>query len=182
MPNFLKQLQQIIAFETSCAADWSEQQKHVFWMQQALKVAAYGEQLGEVPVGAVAVVENQLIAVGWNASISKHDPTAHAEVMALRAAGGVLKNYRQLQLTLYVTLEPCAMCAGAMVHARIAQLVYGASDPKTGAVDSVFNLLHHPNLNHQAPVLGGVLATECRTQLQDFFRRRRQEKKQAQQK
>lgn len=179
MPNSPEQFQKIIDLETCCPDDWLEAQKHTFWMRQALKVAAYSEQLGEVPVGAVAVVANQLVSVGWNAPISEHDPTAHAEVMALREAGKALGNYRQLQVTLYVTLEPCPMCAGAIVHARLLQLVYGTKDLKTGAVDSVFRLVSDKRLNHQLPVLGGVLEAECREQLQAFFKRRRAEKKAA---
>ena len=177
MPHLVESLQRMVDIEVACPEQWPEHQKHTFWMQQALKVADYSEQLGEVPVGAVAVMKDRLVSVGWNASISTHDPTAHAELMALREAGQHLQNYRQPQVTLYVTLEPCPMCAGAMVHARVKQLVYGAPDLKTGAVDSVFGLLNDHRLNHQVPVIGGVLETECREQLQAFFRRRRAEKK-----
>jgi len=127
----------------------------------------------------VAVWQNQLVGVGWNQPIATHDPTAHAELMALRMAGEVIGNYRLLEVTLYVTLEPCPMCAGGMVHGRIGRLVYGAADAKTGAVDSVFQLLQDKRLNHQVATQSGVLAEACGEKLSAFFRRRRQEKKAA---
>ncbi|HUH00035.1 MAG TPA: tRNA adenosine(34) deaminase TadA [Gammaproteobacteria bacterium] len=143
------------------------------YMRRALTLAACAEAEGEVPVGAVLVAEGRVIAETWNRNISRDDPTAHAEILALRAAGAALGNYRLPGATLYVTLEPCAMCAGAMVHARIARLVYGATDPRAGAAGSVFDLVRAPALNHQLQVTAGVLATECRALLQAFFRARR---------
>lgn len=143
------------------------------YMRRALALAACAEAEGEVPVGAVLVAEGRVLAETWNRNISLDDPTAHAEILALRAAGVVLGNYRLPGATLYVTLEPCAMCAGAMVHARIARLVYGAADPRTGAAGSVFDLVRAPALNHQLQVTAGLLATECGALLQDFFRTRR---------
>ncbi|MGL4638236.1 MAG: tRNA adenosine(34) deaminase TadA [Shewanella sp.] len=152
-----------------------EQDKH--WMQVAMAQAAKAEAAGEVPVGAVLVKDGRQIALGYNLSISQHDPCAHAEILCLRAAGQVVENYRLIGATLYVTLEPCAMCAGAMVHSRIARVVFGAADAKTGAAGSVVNLLQHPAFNHQVEVTSGVLAQECADQLSQFFKRRRQEKK-----
>lgn len=142
-------------------------------MRLALQQAQAAAALGEVPVGAVVVRDGRVIASGHNAPIGAHDPTAHAEVVALRAAAQALGNYRLDGCTLYVTLEPCAMCTGAMVHARIARLVYGAADPKAGAAGSVFELARSPALNHRIDVSGGVLAGECRELLQGFFRERR---------
>lgn len=147
------------------------------WMRHALELAARAEALGEVPVGAVLVQDDEIVAEGWNISVCHHDPTAHAEVMALRQAGERLQNYRLVNTTLYVTLEPCAMCAGALVHSRIARLVYGASDLKTGAVHSVFPLLNDPRHNHQISVTAGVLAAECSQQLSAFFQKRRAQKR-----
>jgi tRNA(adenine34) deaminase len=143
------------------------------YMRRALELAACAEAEGEVPVGAVLVHEGRIVAEAWNRPISLDDPTAHAEIQALRAAGQALGNYRLPGTTLYVTLEPCAMCAGAMVHARLARLVYGAADPKAGAAGSVFDLVRTPELNHQVEVTAGVLAERCAAQLQAFFRARR---------
>jgi tRNA(adenine34) deaminase len=143
------------------------------YMRRALELAACGEAEGEVPVGAVVVHEGRVLAETWNRPISLADPTAHAEILALRAAGQALGNYRLPDATLYVTLEPCAMCAGAMVHARIARLVYGATDPRVGAVDSQFDLLRAGGLNHRVAITGGVLGAECSARLQAFFRARR---------
>ena len=144
-------------------------------MQLALEQAMLAEQAGEVPVGAVVVdAAGQLIGTGFNLTISGHDATAHAEVMALRAAGHHVGNYRLPGATLYVTLEPCAMCMGAMLHARLARVVYGAHDPKTGACGSVINLSAESRLNHQTVVEGGVLAESCGDVLRHFFRRKRQ--------
>ncbi|WP_394201121.1 tRNA adenosine(34) deaminase TadA [Shewanella waksmanii] len=148
-------------------------------MKVAQELAAEAERNGEVPVGAVLVKENKVIATGYNLSIANHDPCAHAEIACIKQAGQVLQNYRLLDTTLYVTLEPCAMCAGAMVHARISRLVFGAADAKTGAAGSVINLVNHNGLNHQLEVSSGVLAAECAEQLSSFFRRRRKEKKAA---
>ena len=143
------------------------------WMSLALDQARLAAAAGEVPVGAVVVKDGQVIATGRNAPIASHDPTAHAEVMALRAAARVLGNYRLEGCTLYVTLEPCAMCSGAMLHARVDRVVFGAADPRTGAAGSVLNLFGHPQLNHQTQVVGGVLADDCGRLLKDFFKPRR---------
>ena len=144
-----------------------------YWMQQALELAAKGEAAGEVPVGAVVVLDGEVIGAGWNQPIGAHDPTAHAEVMALRDAGRRLGNYRLTGSTLYVTLEPCLMCTGAMVHARVARLVFGASDPKRGAVESTCAALQMPGLNHHMEVTGGILKAVCAERLQAFFRAKR---------
>ena len=143
------------------------------WMSLALEQARLAAAAGEVPVGAVVVKDGQVIATGRNAPIASHDPTAHAEVMALRAAARVLGNYRLEGCTLYVTLEPCAMCSGAMLHARVDRVVFGAADPRTGVAGSVLNLVGHPQLNHQTQVVGGVLADDCGRLLKDFFKPRR---------
>ena len=143
------------------------------FMSRAIELARLAEAQGEVPVGAVLVKDNQIIAEGWHQPISTSDPTAHAEVLAMRAAAQVLKNYRLLDATLYVTLEPCAMCAGAMVHARIKRLVYAAADPRAGAAGTIFNILQHTALNHRVEVTGGVLESNCAGLLRDFFRTRR---------
>lgn len=147
------------------------------WMALALLLAEKAEAKGEVPVGAVLVKGDTMIASGFNLSITEHDPTAHAEMECIRAAGKILHNYRMLGATLYVTLEPCSMCAGAIVHSRIARVVYGADDLKTGAAGSVINLLQHPAFNHQLDVTAGVLSEQCAAQLSNFFKRRRTEKK-----
>ena len=150
---------------------------HEYWMRHALTLARRAWDEGEVPVGAVLVHNNQVIGEGWNRPIGRHDPTAHAEIMALRQGGVILQNYRLLDTTLYVTLEPCVMCAGAMVHGRIGNLVFGARDAKTGAIGSLMDVLGHPGMNHQVSVTEGVLAEECSAMLSDFFRARRLEKK-----
>jgi tRNA(adenine34) deaminase len=142
-------------------------------MRRALTLARQAEAAGEVPVGAVLVRASEIIAEGWNHPIGAHDPSAHAEMMALRAAGTRLQNYRLTDTTLYVTLEPCAMCAGAIVQARVARVVFGAADPKAGAAGSVFNLLASEKLNHRAEIAGGVLAEECAELLRRFFQQRR---------
>ena len=143
------------------------------FMRMALNAAAEAKLAGEVPVGAVVVKDGEVIAIGYNRPIGRHDPTAHAEIAALRAASEKLGNYRLPGCTLYVTLEPCTMCAGAMMHARLARVVYGASDPKTGVCGSVLNLFAEPRLNHHTEVQGGVLAEECGTMLSAFFAERR---------
>ena len=143
------------------------------WMQEALAAAQRALEMGEVPVGAVVVRSGELISRGWNRNLADHDPTAHAEVVALRAAGAILGNHRLGDCELFATIEPCAMCAGALVHARIRRLVYGADDPKAGAVHSVASLLSHPQLNHQVEVRAGVLAGRCAEIVQTFFRERR---------
>jgi len=147
------------------------------WMQRALELAAQAEAHGEVPVGAVIVRNDTVIAEGWNQPIGCHDPTAHAEIMALRKAGKAEQNYRLSDTTLYVTLEPCVMCAGAIIHARIKRVVYGATDPRVGAAGSAFSLLGNgqdsEKFNHIVSVEGGVLAETCSTQLRQFFKARR---------
>jgi len=145
----------------------------VFWMRQALREAQAALDAGEVPVGAVLVCDGTTLAYGRNAPIAQHDPTAHAEIIALRAAAQHLGNYRLADCTLYVTLEPCAMCSGAILHARLARLVYGATDAKAGAAGSQLNLFAMPQLNHQTAVTGGVLAQECSALLRAFFQQRR---------
>jgi tRNA(adenine34) deaminase len=143
------------------------------WMEEALRSAQRALEAGEVPVGAVVVSQGRIVGRGWNRNIADHDPTAHAEIAALREAGASLGNHRLVDCDLFVTIEPCAMCAGAMVHARIKRLVYGADDPKAGAVQSVMRVLSQPQLNHQVEVRGGVLAGRCAEVLQEFFRNRR---------
>jgi tRNA(adenine34) deaminase len=145
----------------------------IFWMQRAIELAREAEQRGEVPVGAVLVKDNQVVGEGYNAPIATHDPSAHAEIQAIRAAASALGNYRLLNTTLYVTVEPCVMCAGAIVHARIGELVYGASEPRSGAAGSVFNLLQSDTLNHQVTIRSGVLKEECASLLKNFFQQRR---------
>ncbi len=142
-------------------------------MRRALALAREAEAAGEVPVGAVIVREGAIVAEGWNQPIRAHDPSAHAEMIALRAAGQALGTYRLTDTTLYVTLEPCAMCAGAMVHARVRRLVFGATDPRAGAAGSVFNLVQHAALNHRIECSAGVLAEECGALLREFFFARR---------
>jgi tRNA(adenine34) deaminase len=146
---------------------------HELFMSRALELARQAEAMGEVPVGAVVVKDDVIVAEGFNRPISGSDPTAHAEIVAMRSAAQVLGSYRLLNTTLYVTLEPCAMCAGAMVHARIQNLVFGATDPRAGAAGSVFNIVQNAALNHRVQVEGGVLATECGALLREFFLARR---------
>ena len=143
------------------------------WMEEALREAQRALALGEVPVGAVVAYEGRVVGRGCNRPLSAHDPTAHAEVLALREAGQTLGNYRLLDCDLYVTVEPCAMCAGAITHARIRRLIYGAEDAKAGAVHSMLQVLNHPKLNHKVEVTSGVLAARCMDLLQSFFRDRR---------
>lgn len=142
-------------------------------MEAALAEAHTALRLGEVPVGAVVVRAGEIIARGHNQPIARHDPTAHAEVVALRAAGAAVGNYRLVDAVLYVTIEPCLMCMGALLHARIARLVYGAADPRAGAAGSVFDVATDARLNHGIEVTAGVRAAACRALLQDFFRQRR---------
>ena len=143
------------------------------WMEESLRCAQRALEAGEVPVGAVAVCNEKIVGRGWNRNIAHSDPTAHAEILALREAGAAIGNHRLGECELFVTIEPCAMCAGALVHARIKRLVYGADDPKAGAVHSVMQVLNHPQLNHQMEVRGGVLAGRCAEMLQRFFKGRR---------
>ncbi len=147
------------------------------FMQIALSLAAEAAAQDEVPVGAIVVKDGVIIGRGSNAPISQHDPSAHAEIQAMRAAAKTLGNYRLVDCTLYVTLEPCAMCTGAIQHARIARLVFGASDPKTGACGSVIDLMAEKKLNHHTEVTGGLLADECGTMLSRFFAGRRKHKR-----
>jgi tRNA(adenine34) deaminase len=147
---------------------------HEQFMRAALEQARLGREAGEVPIGAVVVVEGAVVGAGFNQPIGAHDPTAHAEVVALRAAGQALGNYRLPDgATLYVTVEPCLMCVGALVHARVTRLVYGAPEPKAGAVSSTMRALEHEVLNHRVEAVGGVLEEECRQLLQAFFQQKR---------
>lgn len=143
------------------------------FMARALELARMAEAAGEVPVGAVLVKDGVIVGEGWNRPISTNDPTAHAEIVAMRDAAQRLSSYRLLDTTLYVTLEPCPMCAGAMVHARVKRLVYAAIDPRAGAAGTVFNIVNHSSLNHRLECTGGVLAEECGAMLRGFFVARR---------
>jgi tRNA(adenine34) deaminase len=149
----------------------------LYWMRYALQLADKAEQSGEIPVGAVLVKDGLVLGEGWNQSIQLNDPSAHAEMMAIRQAAEKIGNYRLLDCTLYVTLEPCAMCAGLLVHSRVKRLVFGAKDAKTGAAGSVLDIVRHPVLNHQLDVQDGALAQQCADKLSAFFRRRRAEHK-----
>ncbi len=142
-------------------------------MEEALREAARAQAAGEVPVGAVVVCDGKVVGRGCNRNITDSDPTAHAEMVALREAGRAVGNHRLLDCEMFVTIEPCAMCAGALVHARLKRLVYGADDPKAGAVHSVMSVLNHPQLNHRMEITAGVLASRCQELLQAFFRARR---------
>jgi tRNA(adenine34) deaminase len=143
------------------------------FMSRALELARCAEAAGEVPVGAVIVKNGAMLAEGWNRPIGTNDPTAHAEIIAMRAAAQALQSYRLLDTTLYVTLEPCAMCAGAMVHARVKRLVFAATDPRAGAAGSIFNVAQHSALNHRLEIASGVMAEECAAELRRFFAARR---------
>ena len=143
------------------------------WMEEALRCALRALEMGEVPVGAVVVCEGRVVGRGWNRNIADSDPSAHAEIMSLREAGAAVGNHRLEACELFVTIEPCAMCSGALVHARIKRLVYGADDPKAGAVHSVMQVVNHPELNHKMEVQRGVLAGRSAEMLQSFFRSRR---------
>ncbi|MFT4995326.1 MAG: tRNA(adenine34) deaminase [Paraglaciecola sp.] len=149
------------------------------WMQRALLLADKAAEQGEIPVGAILVRDNDVLGEGWNQSITLNDPSAHAEMQAIRQAGMRAANYRLVNTTLYVTLEPCPMCSGLLVHSRIQRLVFGASDLKSGAAGSVMDLVGDQRLNHQLEVVSGVLAEQCADKLSSFFRVRRAEKKQA---
>ena len=143
------------------------------WMEKAIELARKAEAAGEVPVGAVLVKDDKLIAEGWNQPILSHDATSHAEIMAMREAGKKLNNYRLVDTKMYVTLEPCSMCVGAMIHARVSKVIYGASEPRTGALGGAFNLLEANQHNHVFEVESGVLAEESKILLQEFFLSRR---------
>ena len=146
---------------------------HNYWMQQALLLAEKAEYLGEVPVGAILVKDNEIIGQGFNQPISNHDPSAHAEIIALRQAGQKLQNYRLIDTTMYVTLEPCAMCAMAMVHARVKTIVFATSEPRTGAGGSLYQLLQHAGHNHQIEIVEDVLQEQSSTMLKTFFKSKR---------
>ena len=150
----------------------SAHERDGYWMQQALAQAKFAWGQGEVPVGAVVVRGNEIVGVGYNAPIGTHDPSAHAEMRALRQAAEKLGNYRLPDCEVFVTLEPCVMCAGAMLHARVARVVYGAPDPKTGAAGSILDLFAETRLNHQTAITGSVLAQECGDMLRAFFAER----------
>lgn len=158
---------------------WTEQD--YCFMELAIELAKKAEAIGEIPVGAVLVHDGKVIGKGFNQAITLNDPTAHAEVMALRDAGSAINNYRLVDTTLYVTLEPCVMCSGSLVHARVGRVIYGAKDYKTGAVESVMRLLEHESHNHKVESHGGLLENRCSEQLSAFFKRRRAEKKRAKQ-
>ncbi|MFT4677506.1 MAG: tRNA(adenine34) deaminase [Patiriisocius sp.] len=145
----------------------------IHWMQMAVTLAEQAASVGEVPVGAVVVQDGQLIGEGFNQTISSHDPTAHAEIVALRDAAARLNNYRLPGATLYVTIEPCTMCAGALVHARISHLVFGAKEPRAGAIVSSASVLDNPGLNHQVQITGGVCESEAGQLMSDFFKAKR---------
>lgn len=144
------------------------------WMEQALEQARLAAACGEVPVGALVIKDGEIIGRGHNRNLLENDPTAHAEIVALRQAAARLGNHRLAGCVMFATIEPCSMCAGALMHARIARLVYGASDPKAGAAGSVLHVLNHPSLNHRMEVTAGVLADQCSEILQDFFRSKRE--------
>jgi len=154
-------------------ADPDQPEFDQFWMRRALEAAAAAERQGEVPVGAVVVLNRQIVGIGFNRPISLYDPTAHAEIVAIREAALKLRNYRLTGATLYVTVEPCAMCAGSLINARIARLVYGTADARAGGIESVFRIADCRSLNHRVEVTSGVLAVECRTLMQQFFQARR---------
>lgn len=149
------------------------QKKDLHWMRLALELALRARDQGEVPVGAIIVKDGEIIGRGWNSNITLSDPSAHAEIVAMREAGRHIGNHRLVGCTLYVTLEPCCMCAGAMVHARLERLVYGADDPKTGAAGGCFDILADERHNHEVKVDGGCLQKECSEQIRDFFRAKR---------
>ena len=144
------------------------------WMQRAIAEARAAQKSGEVPVGAIVVKQGELIASGQNRNLRDHDPSAHAEIVAMRSAARALGNHRLEDCEMYVLIEPCAMCAGALVHARLRRLIYGAKDPKAGAVESVMQVLNHPKLNHRMEVTAGVLEEQCSVLLREFFQSRRQ--------
>lgn len=154
----------------------------IHWMREALVLAKQGAAIGEVPVGAIVVYQGEIIGTGFNQPISSHNPVAHAEIMALMAAAQHMSNYRLVDCELYVTLEPCTMCAGAIIHSRVKRLVFGACEPKAGAAGSVVDVFKQPQMNHKVNVTGEVLAEECGQLLSEFFKARRRAHKQAKQK
>lgn len=149
-----------------------EQTDH-YWMQHAIKLAKHAALNNEVPVGAVLILNNEIIGEGWNQPIKNNDPTAHAEIIALRHGAKYLNNYRLLNTTLYITLEPCAMCAGAIIHSRVKRVVFGASDPRAGGAGSVFSILQSDKLNHYVDCCQNVMSEECSEILRDFFKLKR---------
>lgn len=166
-----------VADFTPVPLQWSKllmTQSDELWMEEALREAQRAEAAGEVPVGAVVVYHGRIIGRGSNRNLLDHDPTAHAEIVAMREAGRAIHNHRLIDCELYVTIEPCAMCAGAMVHARLKRLIYGADDTKAGAIRSIMQVLNHPRLNHKTEITSGVLAGRCMDMLQTFFRARRE--------
>lgn len=166
-------LQSAMSSPADSSLQFSAQDEH--FMRRAMALAAQAELEGEVPVGAVLVKDGEVIAEGWNQSIGQHDASAHAEMQAIRKAGQAVENYRLLDTTLYVTLEPCPMCAGALLHSRVKRVVFGAPDLKAGAAGTVLNLFEHQAAYHYAQVEHGLLEEDCRSQLQAFFKRRRKE-------
>lgn len=156
-------------------SEHNQMEQDELWMIHALSLADKAQQMGEVPVGAVIVLDNQIIGEGYNRSITNHDPCGHAEIMAIQSAAQYIDNYRILNATIYVTLEPCAMCSGAIVHARMKRAVFGASDSKTGCAGSILNLLQHDKLNHQVELERGVLSELCSGKISQFFKGRRAE-------
>ncbi|MBZ5665595.1 MAG: tRNA adenosine(34) deaminase TadA [Acidobacteriia bacterium] len=161
---------QLLSADKSTAEESSSDE---LWMEEALRCAQRALEAGEVPVGAVVVCNGRVVGRGWNRNLTDFDPSAHAEIVALREAGQNLGNHRLGGCELFATIEPCAMCAGAAIHARVRRLVYGADDPKAGAVHSVLQVVNHPSLNHQMEIRGGVLAGRAAEMVQEFFRKRR---------
>ena len=169
--------QQKSMLEVRHFSDDSEKEVDAAFMRQAMLLAEKAQAIGEVPVGAIIVVDSMIVGQGYNQSIALHDPSAHAEMLALREAAKNLENYRVVDATLYVTLEPCPMCAGALVHGRVKRIVFGAYDQKTGAAGTTMNLVQHDLLNHKMDVTGGCLQDECSAQISAFFKQRRRQKK-----
>lgn len=163
--------------DKKCPEGLSLEEEDAFWMSLAVQLTEQAKQKGEVPVAAIIVKDGELLATGVNSPIENNDPTAHAEVNALRSAGHILENYRLVDTTLYVTLEPCPMCAGAIVHSRVKRVVFGAPDLRTGAAGTVFNLLDSDLLNHRCEIVSGVREDECAHILKSFFKERRMQKK-----
>jgi tRNA(adenine34) deaminase len=159
---------------TPPSSESSEKTSDELWMEEALRMAQRALEAGEVPIGAIVVHEGGIIGRGWNRNLTDNDPTAHAEIVAMREAGKTLGNHRLIDCDLFVTIEPCAMCAGAMTHARLKRLIYGAEDPKAGAVHSTMQIVNHPSLNHTIEICSGVLAGRSAELLQAFFRSRRE--------
>jgi tRNA(adenine34) deaminase len=163
----------LLSLDAASIAQQAWSPADISFMTRAMELAKMAEAAGEVPVGAVVVKDGAIVGEGWNRPISTRDPSAHAEMIAMRAAAQTLDNYRLLDTTLYVTLEPCSMCAGAMVHARVRRLVYAATDPRAGAAGSIFNIVQHAALNHRVETNAGLMAQECALMLREFFASRR---------